>query len=99
MFYSSIQMVAQTFGDMLYYPEKPECLKEFPSPEDMKYRIIISTKPPKEYLKAKTIKETGDKSKRRQDSEEDVWGMEPRELINEHEADDELVCTEMRFTL
>lgn len=91
-------MIAQTFGDILYYPEETECLKEFPSPEDMKYRIIISTKPPKEYLKAKTIKETGAKSKRRKDSVEDVWGLEPTELINEQEADDELVCREMRFT-
>ncbi|GLT31472.1 hypothetical protein SLA2020_062050 [Shorea laevis] len=43
------EMVTQTFGDMLYYPES-DCLTEFPSPESLKNRIIISTKPPKEYL-------------------------------------------------
>lgn len=34
---------------MLYYPES-NTLGEFPSPESLKQRIIISTKPPKEYL-------------------------------------------------
>lgn len=96
MFYFSFQMVTQTFGNMLYCPES-ECLNEFPSPEDLKGRIIISTKPPKEYLKAKTIKETGNKSKKRKDSDEDVWGMEPTELANVQENDD-LVCREIRFT-
>ncbi|KAF3454247.1 hypothetical protein FNV43_RR04694 [Rhamnella rubrinervis] len=86
------EMVTQTFGDMLYYPES-ENLNEFPSPEDMKYRIIISTKPPKEYLKAKTIKETGGISKKRRDSDEDVWGMEPTEHTNLQE-DDDLGCIE-----
>ncbi|KAM7265542.1 hypothetical protein ACFE04_003225 [Oxalis oulophora] len=43
------EMVTQTFGDLLYYPES-DCLAEFPSPETLKHRIIISTKPPKEYL-------------------------------------------------
>lgn len=42
-------MVTQVFGDMLYYPESG-CLEEFPSPEALKYKIILSTKPPKEYL-------------------------------------------------
>ncbi|PON85483.1 Phosphoinositide phospholipase C family [Trema orientale] len=64
------QMVTETFEDMLLYPES-ECLDEFPSPEEMKYRIIISTKPPKEYLQTKTIKETEDNgSKKRRDSDE-----------------------------
>lgn len=42
-------MVTQIFGQMLYYPEA-DSLAEFPSPESLKYRIIISTKPPVEYL-------------------------------------------------
>ncbi|WCJ29176.1 Phosphoinositide phospholipase C 5 [Euphorbia peplus] len=41
------QMISETFGDMLFYPET-ECLKEFPSPEQLKHKIIISTKPPKQ---------------------------------------------------
>ncbi|GAV91847.1 C2 domain-containing protein/PI-PLC-Y domain-containing protein/PI-PLC-X domain-containing protein/efhand_like domain-containing protein [Cephalotus follicularis] len=46
------EMVTQTFGDLLYYPES-DSLTEFPSPESLKHRIIISTKPPKEYLESK----------------------------------------------
>lgn len=50
-------MVTQTFGDLLYYPEG-EGLMEFPSPESLKYRIVISTKPPKEeYLESKGLKD------------------------------------------
>ncbi|KAI4370538.1 hypothetical protein MLD38_018884 [Melastoma candidum] len=45
-------MLAEIFGDMLYYPTT-ESLAEFPSPESLKNRIIISTKPPKEYLESK----------------------------------------------
>ncbi|VFQ80435.1 unnamed protein product [Cuscuta campestris] len=50
------QMIKQTFGDMLYSPGT-ECLKEFPSPESLKKRVIISTKPPKEYQQTKEVKE------------------------------------------
>lgn len=45
-------MITQTFGIMLYHPEA-DCLSEFPSPESLKHRIIISTKPPKEYLESR----------------------------------------------
>ncbi|KAM6559737.1 hypothetical protein CsatA_028976 [Cannabis sativa] len=54
-------MVSETFEEMLFCPESSEKL-EFPSPEEMKYKIIISTKPPKEYLQAKSIKENEDSS-------------------------------------
>ncbi|XP_055960008.1 phosphoinositide phospholipase C 2-like isoform X2 [Mercurialis annua] len=43
------EMIIQTFGDLLFVPGS-ESLKEFPSPESLKKRIIISTKRPKEYL-------------------------------------------------
>lgn len=45
-------MLVQIFGVMLYYPES-DCLIEFPSPESLQHRIIISTKPPKEYLESR----------------------------------------------
>ena len=51
-------MIAQTFGDMLYYPQS-DCLVEFPSPGSLKHRIIISTKPPKEFLETKNIRDRG----------------------------------------
>ncbi|XP_050936333.1 phosphoinositide phospholipase C 4-like isoform X3 [Cucumis melo] len=51
----SDQYIKETFGDMLFFPEA-EYLQEFPSPEELKYRIVISTKPPKEYLRSKNVK-------------------------------------------
>lgn len=44
-------MVTETFREMLFKPES-ENLDELPSPESLKYRILISTKPPKAYLEA-----------------------------------------------
>ncbi|KAG2326321.1 hypothetical protein Bca52824_009049 [Brassica carinata] len=46
------EMATQIFGDMLYYPES-ESLAEFPSPASLLHRIMISTKPPKEYLESR----------------------------------------------
>ncbi|GKV28291.1 hypothetical protein SLEP1_g37368 [Rubroshorea leprosula] len=65
------EMVTQTFEDMLYYPES-ECLAEFPSPESLKNRIIISTKPPKEYLEGRG---------------EEAFGMETPDNTAEQESD------------
>ncbi|MCI19953.1 phosphoinositide phospholipase C 6-like, partial [Trifolium medium] len=44
---------------MLYYPQQEECLNlsEFPSPESLKNRVIISTKPPKERFESNRIKD------------------------------------------
>lgn len=44
------EIVHRVLGEILYYPEQQEGFKQFPSPEELKKRIIISTKPPKEYL-------------------------------------------------
>lgn len=85
-------MLIETFGEMLFYPES-DCLKELPSPEELKYRIIISTKPPEEYRKAKTANEKEHDSHK---SEEDLWGKEPSELTEEHE-DDDTVCFEKKI--
>lgn len=48
--------IADTFGSALFYPESAEGMKEFPSPESLRGRILISTKPPKEYLGAHNTK-------------------------------------------
>jgi phosphatidylinositol phospholipase C delta len=71
-------MVMQTFGEMLYYPHA-ECLAEFPSPESLKHRIVISTKPPKEYLETKHIKGKGSilTNGRESSEEEEALGKEP----------------------
>ncbi|CAN0837976.1 Phosphoinositide phospholipase C 6 [Linum grandiflorum] len=62
------EMVIQIFGDMLYYPES-DSLVQLPSPELLKYRIMISTKPPKEYLESSGIKQKG--TSPRNESEDD----------------------------
>lgn len=67
----SMQMIKETFGDMLYVSES-ESMPEFPSPDDLKGRVIISTKPPKEYLQTKSSKEEAADEK----AEEGVWGEE-----------------------
>lgn len=68
-------MVTQTFGDILFSPSS-ESVKEFHSPESLKRRIIISTKPPKEYLESKE-KEKGDDSLQGNPSgDEEAWGKE-----------------------
>ncbi|KDO68974.1 hypothetical protein CISIN_1g007399mg [Citrus sinensis] len=70
------EMVTQTLGEILFTPGS-ECLKEFPSPESLKRRIIISTKPPKEYLEAKEEKEKENDSQRGKGSaDEEAWGKE-----------------------
>jgi phosphatidylinositol phospholipase C delta len=63
-------MITQTFEDMLFHPES-EGLKVVPSPEELMYRIIISTKPPKEYLTAKSKKGNRDNSLKEKDFDED----------------------------
>ncbi|XP_008233758.1 PREDICTED: phosphoinositide phospholipase C 2-like isoform X2 [Prunus mume] len=70
------QLVTQTFGDMLFSPGS-ECLKEFPSPESLKKRIIISTKPPQEYLEAKdAVKSENDPKSGKTQVDEEAWGQE-----------------------
>ncbi|KAK9153505.1 hypothetical protein Sjap_000985 [Stephania japonica] len=76
------EMVTQTFGDMLFYPEE-DCLEEFPSPESLKHRIILSTKPPKEYLEGKNARD-----KQKEQAEEDKWGKDILDPEDEPEPDD-----------
>ncbi|OAY61066.1 phosphoinositide phospholipase C 4 [Manihot esculenta] len=78
------QMVMETFGNMLYYPES-ECLEEFPSPEDLKHRIIVSTKPPKKYHKSKNVKRKGNEYQKDKDSDDDAWGKEPSDVVSDQE--------------
>ncbi|WVZ06492.1 hypothetical protein V8G54_019838 [Vigna mungo] len=70
------KMVTQTFGDILFSPGS-ESLKEFPSPKSLKRRIIISTKPPKEYIEAKEVQEKGEGSQKEKPvDDEEAWGKE-----------------------
>lgn len=79
-------MVTETFGDMLFAPGT-ESLAEFPSPEFLKRRIIISTKPPKEYLKGKETKASGNGSQKENDSSAEAWGGEIPSFKSKSTAD------------
>lgn len=73
-------MVTQIFGDMLFTCGA-ECLSEFPSPDSLKGRVIISTKPPKEYLETKKPNEKDNGSQKgKKSSEEKAWGAEISDL-------------------
>ncbi|XVE52497.1 hypothetical protein DITRI_Ditri02bG0126800 [Diplodiscus trichospermus] len=81
------EMVTQTFGTMLYYPES-DCLNELPSPESLKHRIIISTKPPKEYLESRPKYNLSPGGNGMGSSEEEASPKEMMVNISELEADD-----------
>lgn len=81
------EMVTGIFGDTLFYPQA-ESLSEFPSPESLKYRIIISTKPPKEYLESKDKKEKI-LNDGKESSEEETSGMETPDLVTDFEAEEQ----------
>ncbi|KAM0855336.1 hypothetical protein ACQ4PT_049830 [Festuca glaucescens] len=68
------KMIKETFGNTLHLTES-EAMWEFPSPEDLKGKIIVSTKPPKEYLQTKSSKEEAQNGSL-EEEEESVWGDE-----------------------
>lgn len=63
-------MVTHVFGDMLYCPES-DGLDEFPSPNDLKHKIILSTKPPKEYLDTNKVGKTSAMQEKDSSDDED----------------------------
>lgn len=90
-------MVTQVFGDILFTCGA-ECLSEFPSPESLKGRIIISTKPPKEYLETKKPSEKDNGSQKgKKSSEEKTWGAEISDLTQKMRAFSEVIIIEVTF--
>ncbi|WOH10966.1 hypothetical protein DCAR_0830443 [Daucus carota subsp. sativus] len=70
------KMVTEIFGDSLF-TSKSESFTEFPSPESLKKQIIISTKPPKEYLVSKSDEVVQNDTQTGSNSLEDNgWGTE-----------------------
>ncbi|KAL5721049.1 phosphoinositide phospholipase C [Ranunculus cassubicifolius] len=82
------KMLIDTFGKLLFLPG-PKCLKELPSPESLKKKILISTKPPKEYIKEQVddIKTEG-LQKIKKSSEEKSWGREVSDSEDDSGTDD-----------
>ncbi|XAR71929.1 Phosphoinositide phospholipase C [Bertholletia excelsa] len=69
------EMVTQTFGEMLFSPG-PGCVKEFPSLEALKHRIIMS-KPAAEYLEDKEFEGKQSGYQEGQEApDEAAWGKE-----------------------
>ena len=66
-------MITETFGDLLYVPSS-DTPNEFPSPEALMKRILISTKPPQEFkkfIKAQDSQSIGDNTAKLVDSDSD----------------------------
>ncbi|XP_010541456.1 PREDICTED: phosphoinositide phospholipase C 1 isoform X2 [Tarenaya hassleriana] len=83
-----VKMVRKTFKGTLFRcgQENPMC---FPSPEALKKKILISTKPPKEYMQSQTVQSTtapwGDKAAGPiQEEDEESAAVEYRDLITIH---------------
>ncbi|XP_028784564.1 phosphoinositide phospholipase C 4 [Neltuma alba] len=81
------QMITETFGDMLFRPES-ENFKAFPSPEELKHRIIISTKPPKEYLQAGSADVSIKRPQDSKDFDGDESRREPSNVTKDQNEDD-----------
>ncbi|WZZ31542.1 hypothetical protein YC2023_014943 [Brassica napus] len=88
------KMVSKTFGGTLFRCTE-EYKERFPSPEALKNKILISTKPPKEYLQTQVSQSaTTDESVKSkkvaeaeeliQDEDEDTVAVEYRDLISIH---------------
>lgn len=90
----SVQIIKQVLGKVLYFPETEEPMKEFPCPESLKGRILVSTKPPKEYLESQaeitpSLKEKLEDEDTREEKVEDLvkdkaeegWGEEVPEYV------------------
>ncbi|CAO2825132.1 unnamed protein product [Amaranthus hypochondriacus] len=84
------QMITQTFGTLLYCPDQ-EKQEEFPSPETLKHKILISTKPPKECLEAETdmVDVSSNASDRRMDLPDDLQHPSQRKTIDVVETEEE----------
>nr|GEW88353.1 phosphoinositide phospholipase C 2-like [Tanacetum cinerariifolium] len=84
------KMVTETYGDVLYYSSSSDTMTEFPSPELLKKRIVVSTKPPKEYLdKTKSMIKDDSSVNMKISSEEVTWGEELSEHLVVQQSTDE----------
>ncbi|KAG7606570.1 Phosphoinositide phospholipase C 5 [Arabidopsis thaliana] len=84
------EMMKEIFMDMVYFPEAGG-LKEFPSPEDLKYKIVISTKPPKGSLRKDKDSESDASGKASSDvsADDEKTEEETSEAKNEEDGFDQ----------
>ncbi|KAL8504805.1 hypothetical protein ACS0TY_016119 [Phlomoides rotata] len=81
------EKISRTFGDILVCSTS-DTMEEFPSPESLKKRVVVSTKHPKEYLEAKCSKVEDDGSVK--STEESAWGQE----ISDMDVKQNKICGE-----
>lgn len=92
-------MVTMIFEDYLYYPKSGHW-ETFPSPESLKKRIIISTKPPKEYLDDQKTKEKEIALERAKESAKlKPHRSDSAEIIKEIEKDEKVYNISCIFNL
>lgn len=87
-------MITETFGRMLFYDH----FTEFPSPDFLKNKIMISTKPPEKEKTVEThspVGKTKDKRKKKKNKEDPVkeepWGQEIPSFMHDAEVDDKVI--------
>lgn len=90
-------MLTETFGEVLYCSDL-DAIKKLPSPEKLKHRVIISTKPPKEYLEDKTEIIQNNMSSRK-DYEDSPWDDEPIYDTDDYEDNDKVHVTGIKVVL
>ncbi|KAL0887151.1 hypothetical protein Bca101_011134 [Brassica carinata] len=83
------EMMKEIFMDMVYFSESGD-LKEFPSPEDLKYKVVISTKLPKETLKKEKDSEESEVSGKASSSEDVSADDEKAEEANKAKNEEEV---------
>eukprot|EP00257_Ricinus_communis_P026890 XP_025014304.1 phosphoinositide phospholipase C 2-like isoform X2 [Ricinus communis] len=81
-------MVTETFGEMLFCP-KSDQMDKFPSPETLKKKILISTKPPKEYLESHKSREKATRQKSRKSPKKEQSEDEKDQLGEQDHLPDE----------
>ncbi|KAK9734700.1 hypothetical protein RND81_04G157800 [Saponaria officinalis] len=81
------EMIKETFGETLFCSET-DSLDEFPSPEELKHRILISTKTPKECIEAENASRSRTGSDFEHPSQRKI-----DEFENEQEQFDENGCS------
>lgn len=78
-------MATKIFGEMLHCPQT-DYVTEFPSPESLKNKIVISTKPPKENPQSDSISKLV--SNGSESSEEESWGLELPDSVAQLKTED-----------
>ncbi|KAE8729431.1 hypothetical protein F3Y22_tig00003715pilonHSYRG00141 [Hibiscus syriacus] len=92
-------MVTETFGEMLYTNEK-ENLEQFLSPELLKKRVLISTKPPKVFqnTEGEEVSENGSVTHTNERQSNSQWNL-PKDGEHISDEDKEKVVLEYRYII